>query len=118
MIVEKTQDTESVDKKAAALVKNLLAEVNGALKREKGWREAAHKAVKIYEAGKADENAYNILYRVAYDVEWVQNHSAPCKFFVYLVIQPCAEEHFEECHGDSRKPFILQIPWHIFERKG
>lgn len=62
MIIEKTQDTESVDKKAAALVKNLLAEVNGALKREKDWRKKAHEAVQIYEAGKADENAYNILY--------------------------------------------------------
>lgn len=62
MIAEKVQDDETADKKAAGLVKSLLAEVNGALKREKDWRKSAHEAVKIYEAGKAEENSYNILY--------------------------------------------------------
>lgn len=53
---------ESEQKKAAALVRSLLSEVKGALKREDKWRKAAREAVRIYEAGKEEENCYNILY--------------------------------------------------------
>ena len=60
MITEKT--TEDDGKKDESLVKYYLSEVNGALKREKGWRKAARTAVKIYEAEEAKENSYNILY--------------------------------------------------------
>lgn len=59
MDIEVTAEDTTKD---TALVQKWLNEVRGALKREKNWRKDAHEVVQLYEAAKAEQNAFNILF--------------------------------------------------------
>ena len=55
-------DDDKKLKSDEARVKSWLTEISGAQKRERDWRKSAREAVSLYEAEKAKENAFNILF--------------------------------------------------------
>ena len=62
MILDIATEDDTQSAKDVELVKTWLAEISGALKREKSWRKEAREAVELYEAGKCEDNSFNILY--------------------------------------------------------
>lgn len=53
---------ESANAKEVNEVKHWLEEVTAAEKREKSWRDEAHKVIRLYEADKQNDYQFNILY--------------------------------------------------------
>ena len=61
MATGKKSPTPSLDKEKA-LVRGWLQEIDDARRREKSWRKDAREAEELYEAGKREQNPFNILY--------------------------------------------------------